>query len=107
MGLLRRSLELGLGALLLTKEAAEDLLGPPVEGESPEDRERRRRTVDEIVARGQRFREELEESLREEVDAALARAGLVRREEFDRLAERVLELERRLAGGEFEAASDL
>ena len=108
MSLLRRSLELGLGALLLTKEAAEGLLDN-LGGDDQASHEQRER-AEELAARARRFLDELAESVRGEVERAIARAGMVRRDEYDALAARVRALEQRLGGGEapaFEPAPEL
>lgn len=107
MSLLRKSMELGFGALLLTKEAAEELLNELGDGSEAEEGERRR-LLDELVAKGQRLRQELSDSVAAEVDAAIERSGLVRRRDYEALLARVEVLERRLMGsGVIESASDL
>lgn len=107
MDLLRRSLELGLGALMLTKEAAEDVLD---ELTDEEDRAKTKQALDELLERGQKWRRELAEQLAGEVKKAVSQAGLVTREEHQQLQARVAELERALAEGQgpcAEAANDL
>jgi polyhydroxyalkanoate synthesis regulator phasin len=95
MSLLRRSMELGLGALLLTKDAAEQLVRDLAEKDEP--------VADagvgaeDLRRRAQRFAEELAQAVKEDVDQALAAAGMVRREEYEQLQARVAALEARLA----------
>ena len=106
VGLLKKSLELGLGAMLLTKEAAEELLddlGHDGSAEEPETRQ----VVAEIVERGQQLRAELAESIRNEIDSALQRAGLARRSELAALEQRIVLLEARLNDSGAVSASDL
>jgi polyhydroxyalkanoate synthesis regulator phasin len=111
MGLLRRSLELGLGALMLTKEAADELLDEAAAEDDGGDSARAREIVAELRERGRKAREELAEGIRREVDAVLERGHLVRREEYDALLARVEALEARLgmtpAKPQFESAPDL
>lgn len=106
MSLLRRSVELGLGALMLTREAVEELLGQPEDDVIEVDQ--RRELAEELLAKGRQLREELSLTIRREVDEALARSGLVRRAEYEALEARVAALEARLAGDPgIESASDL
>ncbi|MBI2299141.1 MAG: hypothetical protein HYU66_09410 [Armatimonadetes bacterium] len=95
MSLLRRSLELGLGALLLSKEAAEDLFDNLAAGEPEADRRARAK---ELAERARRWCDDLAASLRTEADSAVARAGLVRRAEYEALVARVAVLEAAAAG---------
>ena len=108
MDILRRSLELGLGALALTRDKAEQLLDELSGPSAMVDADERERQVQELLLRGRQFADEFAEAVRKEVAQALARSGLVRREEYDALQARVDELERRLAGAaDIEPASDL
>jgi len=98
MSILRRSLELGLGALAVTREHAEAWLDELAQREEVPAGAERDRLIDDLMERGRQFGEELSEAVRKEVAAALARSGLVRREEYETLLARVAELERRVAG---------
>jgi len=106
MGLLKRSLELGLGAMLLTKEAAEELLDD-LSGEGSDAGPKTRERVKELLDRGQQLREELAESIRNEIDHALRRSGLARRSEIEALEQRLAVLEAKLNGPDAVSASDL
>ncbi len=108
MGLLRRSLELGLGALAVTKQAAEDLLHA-WDGDSGDDPEgERRQQLGALLTRARQFQGELAAAVRDEVSALLERSGWVRREEYEALRGRVDELERKLAGDpDIEVVADL
>lgn len=114
MGLLRRSMELGLGAMILTKEAAEELFDELSSDAAGSDPQERRRLVDELVEKGQKLRAELTQTIRAEVDHAIERSGLVRRSDYEALAARVEALERGTQAPvaiddapEIESASDL
>lgn len=106
MSLLRRSLELGLGAMLLTKEAAEELL-EDLSGEQSDAGPRTRKAVEDLLERGQELRAELAESIRHEVDQALQRAGLARRSELEALEQRLALLEAKVDDSGAVSASDL
>lgn len=106
MGLFRKSIELGFGALLLTKDAAEELIHELTDDDGLE-RERAREIVDDLARRAGALRDELAGAVRHEVDQAVNAAGLVRRAEFDKLAAKVAALEARAAAGRtFEGTSD-
>lgn len=84
----------GLGDL--TRRAAEALVRMLVrQGEATADRAEQ--LVTEALARSERNRDALVSAVRAEVEPAVERLGLVRREELERLAVRVEALERRLA----------
>lgn len=102
MSLLKRSLELGLGALLMTKEAAEELID---ELAGQEDDEGKRKLLDELVEKGEKLRDQLGEAIRGEVDQAIERTGLVRRAEYEALLARVEALERHRPADESEAGA--
>jgi polyhydroxyalkanoate synthesis regulator phasin len=92
MGLLRKSVELGFGALLLTKEAAEDLYKELTDEDGVE-REKAHAMVDDLLARAGTWRDDVVKTLREEVNQAIQAAGLVPRSDYDALAARVQALE--------------
>ena len=86
----------GLGALSLSKGKAEELLA--------EVREKYRLTeeegkafLDKLLALAQQGRENIVETAESEVKKAVRAAGMVTREEYGRLEQRVAELERRLS----------
>jgi len=110
MGLLRRSVELGLGALLLTKETAEQLVRELVEDDD-RDPEQAETMSEELRRRAQALREEFSAAVREDLDRAIEAAGLVKRSDYEQLAARVaaLEAEQRLhrsAALPFESTSE-
>jgi polyhydroxyalkanoate synthesis regulator phasin len=110
MGLLRRSVELGMGALLLTKETAEQLVRELVEDDNRDPAQAETLSA-ELRGRAQALREEFTAAVREDLDHAIAAAGLVRRSDYDQLAARVAALEadlrlRRSATLPFESTSE-
>ena len=109
MGLLKRSVELGLGALLLGKETAEEVVRELVA--SDHDSERAKAAGAELRERARAFADEVSAALRDDLDQAIAAAGLVRRSEYDQLAARVAALEadqhlRRSSALPFESTSE-
>lgn len=109
MGLLRRSLELGAAAWLLTKEAADELIEDLTKDGGME-REKADSLLADLRRRGQEVRDDIAESIRSEVDEATKRAGLVRKSELDALRTRVEALERRLSeveGLRFEPTTEI
>ena len=108
MSLLRRSLELGLGAVMLTKEAAEEVLDDLAGQRSEADSDDHQRRLQALADRGRELWGEVEASIRREVAAAVEHAGLVRRSEYEQLLQRVTALEQRTSGpDEVVSASDL
>lgn len=89
MSLLREALELGLGALVLTKETAEEMLAGASEFTGDD--------TGDLRAKGRRLADELTALIRREVDATASRGGFVRRDEHEALAARVAALEAALA----------
>jgi len=95
MSLFDKMVNLGLGAISLTKERAEFFIDEMVErGEiSKEDA---KQTVDDIMKKGQEQRDEVRNMIREEIDSWKSRFGVVTRAELDKLTERIKELESKL-----------
>lgn len=89
---LRRGALLGLGAISLTREMAQEL-ATDLEARGRIDRKSSRKFVQTLVARGERERADLRGRIRKEMDAAIKRAGLTSAPEVTRLAKRVAVLE--------------
>lgn len=90
-----KMVNLGLGAISLTKERAELFMDEMVErGEiSKEDA---KQTVDEIMKKGQEQRDEVRNMIQEEMDSWKSKFGVVTRAELEKLTERIKELESKL-----------
>jgi polyhydroxyalkanoate synthesis regulator phasin len=88
-------INLGLGAISLTKERAELFIDEMVErGEiSKEDA---KQTLEDVMKKGQEQREEVRNMIREEIDGWKDKFGVVTRAELDKMAERIKELESKL-----------
>lgn len=95
MSLFNKMVNLGLGAISLTKEKAEFFIDEMVErGEiSKEDA---KQTLDEVMKKGQEQREEVRNMIREEIDSWKKNFGVVTRAELEKLTERIKELESKL-----------
>lgn len=105
--IIERMVELGLGALALTKDQVEAVVKDLVKSrEVPE--ERGRELVDRLLERGKEVREEIVALIRKETTEMLHRANLVTRREMEALEARVaaLEAEVGLRGSATEAAAE-
>lgn len=90
--IIERMVELGLGALALTKDQVEAVVKDLVKSrEVPE--ERGRELVDRLLERGKEVREEIVALIRKETTEMLHRANLVTRREMEALEARVAALE--------------
>lgn len=87
----------GLGALSLSQKLAEDLLKELKEKYKMSEEEGKQ-FVDKLQTLAKDGRTRVVEMAETEVRKAMDKAGLVTREEFDRLKARVEELERKLEG---------
>lgn len=93
--LFARSLDLGLGALTLTKEAAQKAMDELVhKGEIS--REESKHLVERMLERGKEQKEHLDQLVRDAVDKALHKADLARASELRDARARVAELQARL-----------
>jgi len=93
--LLTRSLDLGLGALTLTKEAAQKAIEELVsKGEVT--KEEGKHLFQRMLERGKEEKERLEKLVKETVDRALEKADLARGAELREARVRLAELEQRL-----------
>lgn len=93
--MLDRVMELGLGAALLTREAAAKAVDDLVKKGSMS-KEDGRRILSDMVEKGKVQRERMEEVVAEVVDRVLTRSDLARRSQIDELERRVALLEARL-----------
>jgi polyhydroxyalkanoate synthesis regulator phasin len=93
--IIERALELGLGAIALTKDKVEAVVEDLVQTRQvPE--ERGRELVNRLLERGKEAREEISELIRKETAEVLHRANLVPRSEVEALEARVAGLEAKL-----------
>jgi len=93
--LIEKTLLAGIGALALSQKKAEEL----VEGLQRQfdfSEEKGQELLSKLQEAVGSQQQRLEEVARQEIQASATRLGLVEREEFDKLAERVLQLERLL-----------
>ena len=93
--LFARSVELGLGALFLTKEAAQKAVDEFVHrGEVS--KEEGKKLVERMIERGKEHKERIENLVKENVDRALEKADLARGTELREARARLAELQQRL-----------
>jgi len=93
--LLGRSIDLGLGALLLTKEAAQKLVDELVhKGEVS--KEEGKKLVERMLERGKEQKERIEGLVKEAVDKAVEKTDLARGHELREARARIAELQQRL-----------
>jgi len=93
--ILARSVDLGLGALTLTKEAAQKAVDELVhKGEVSKDEGKK--LVERMVERGKEQKERIEGVAREAVDKALEKADLARGRELREARAQIAELQQRL-----------
>jgi polyhydroxyalkanoate synthesis regulator phasin len=93
--LLEKTVELGLGAALLTKEAATKLIEDLVKRGAVR-REDAGKLVSEMMEKGKTQRQKMETFVAEVAERVLAKADLARRSKVDDLERRLAELEQRL-----------
>lgn len=91
--LLEKAALAGIGALVLSQKKAEELLAELKERYGVSEEEGRA-LLDKLKVRADEEQQRLSEAARDEVQRACERFGLVRREEFERLAARVETLEK-------------
>ncbi len=90
-----RMVELGLGAALLTREAATKLVDDMVKKGSMT-REDGHRVLNEMVEKGREQKQRMEEVVAEVVDRVLTKSDLARRSQIEELERRVALLEAKL-----------
>jgi len=95
MSFMVKAINLGLGAISLTKERAEYFIDELVErGEiSKEDA---KQTMEDIMKRGEEHKEEVRSMIRQEIDDWKSKFGVVTKADLDKLEERIRELESKL-----------
>jgi polyhydroxyalkanoate synthesis regulator phasin len=91
-----KAINLGLGAISLTKEKAENFIDEMVErGEiSKEDA---RQTLEDVMKMGEEHREEVRSMIREEIESWKTKFGVVSRADYEKLEQRIAELESKLS----------
>jgi len=91
-----KAMNLWLGAISLTKEKTEAFIDELVErGEMS--KEEAKQTMEEVMQKGEEFKTEYRNMVREEIDEWRSKFGVISKSEYDNLAERVKELEAKLA----------
>jgi len=95
-GLLENLMEIGLGALTLTREKAERIVEQLVKlKEIPQ--EKGHEVLQRLMEKGREAREELGQLVRREVNEALEKAAIARTADIERLEQRIAALEERVA----------
>ncbi len=89
----------GIGALSITQKKGEELLGDLKEKYKVSEEEGKA-FIDRLQGIAKETREKLAEAAEEEVRKTVARIGLVPKDEFDRLKQRMDELEKRFGSQE-------
>jgi len=95
--LLEKTIELGLGAALLTKESASKLVDEMVK-RGDVSREEGKKLVSDMVEKGKGQKQKMEDFVVEIVERALGKADIARRSQVEELEKRIAELEGRLTG---------
>ncbi len=91
----RKAVFLGLGIISVAKETTERLVNELVaKGELTEDEAKK--FLDELLQKGEEYRQELKGLIRQEVDKLRSELGLVTRSEVDEIKERLAALESRI-----------
>ena len=93
--LIEKTLLAGIGALALSQKKAEELV-ESLQRQFDFSEEKGQELLSKLQEAVGSQQQRLEEVARQEIQASATRLGLVEREEFDKLAERVLQLERLL-----------
>jgi polyhydroxyalkanoate synthesis regulator phasin len=97
--LLDKSLEVGLGAIVLTKQSVSRLIDELV-AKGSLGREEAKRLVSQMLERGREGKAQVESLIAQAVERVVERADLVRRSDLDALATRVARLEGQTGPGE-------
>ena len=93
--LLEKTIELGLGAALLTKESAGKLVDDLVK-RGDVSREEGKKLVTDMLEKGKGQKKKMEDFVVEVVERALGKADIARRSQIEDLEKRIAELEDRL-----------
>jgi len=89
---------MGLGAVALTRERAQNLVEELVKrGEARRDEVKE--LVDRLLSRGEKEREELRKLVREEVEKALSGMGLATKADIEALTRKIDALSKKKSGG--------
>ena len=95
MSIIDRAINIGLGAIFLTKEKAELFYDELVErGEM--NREEAKQAMDDMMQKGEEQREEIRRMVKEEIDSWKNKLGFVTKADLDKLSDRIKELESKL-----------
>jgi len=94
MGMLKKALLLGLGAMSLTREKAEQFYNEVIE-KGQMNKEEARQLVDEILKKGEEEKKEIRSYIQEEFNKFKNEFSPVTRAEFEALEARVRELEQK------------
>jgi len=97
--LFRKTLYMGLGALHMTKEKAEQLVEDLVK-KGEVNTEEAKHLVSELVQKGEQQKEELSQFIRGEMEKRRFDLGLVTKKDIERLEQRIKELEDQLKPSE-------
>ena len=93
--LLEKTIELGLGAALLTKESAGKLVDELVK-RGDMSRDEGKKLVTDMMEKGKGQKKKMEDFVVEVVERVLGRADIARRSQIEELERRIAELEGRL-----------
>lgn len=93
--LIEKTLLAGIGALALSQKKAEELV-ESLKGQFDLSEEKGQELLGKVQEAVRNQQQRLEEVAREEIAKAVTHIGLVNRDEFEKLAERVEKLEKRL-----------
>jgi polyhydroxyalkanoate synthesis regulator phasin len=102
--LLGRSLDLGMGALMLTKEAAQKAIDELI-AKGEVSKHEGKQLLERVMERGKEHKERLEKVVAETVDKALVKADLARASELRHARALIAELQERLDRIETQATS--
>ena len=93
--LLEKTIELGLGAALLTRETASTAIDDLVK-RGAVSKDDGKKLVSQMLERGQTQREKMEEFVSEAVERAMSKGDVARRSTLEQLEERLAALENKL-----------
>lgn len=97
--LLDKSLEVGLGAIVLTKQSVSKLIDELV-AKGSLGREEAKKVVAQMLERGREERAQVESLMTQVAEKVIERAGLARRADLEALAARVDRIERQAESGQ-------
>ena len=101
--LLDKSLDIGLGAIVLTKQSIGKLVDELV-AKGSLGRDEAKKVMEEMLERGRQGKSQIDTMIHDAVEKVLARADVPRRGELDSLAARVERLEKQQAGRQAESS---